>query len=79
MVGFGGCQGDVTVAALVSDSADLSQHSHGLLTRLRLDWVTCQVGVATVPSLKLLLLPSAPLTLVLDLVQGVVLVRERRR
>lgn len=72
------CQGDVTVAPLVADPADLSQHPHGLLARLRLHWVTSQVGVATVTSLKLLLLPPPPLTLVLNLVQRVVLIQERR-
>lgn len=72
------CQGDITVAALVADPADLSQHPHGLLTRLWLHRVTSKVWVATVTSLKLLLLPLPPIALVLNLVQRVVLDHVRR-
>lgn len=77
VVRLSGGKGDITVAPLMADTANLSQHPHGLLTRLRLHRVTSQVRVATVTSLKLLLLPAPPLMLILDLVQRVVLVRER--
>lgn len=77
VVRLGGGKGHITVAPLVADTANLSQHLHGLLTGLRLHRVTSQVRVATVTSLKLLLLPAPPLMLILDLVQRVVLVRER--
>lgn len=63
-----GGKGDITVAALVADAADLSQHPHGLLTGLRLHRVTSQVRVATVTGLKLLLPPAPPLMLILELV-----------
>lgn len=78
VVWLGSCQGDVAMAALVADPADLSQHPHGLLARLRLHRVTSQVRVTTVTSLKLLLLAPLPLTLILNLVQRVVLIQERR-
>lgn len=69
---------DVAVAALVADPPHLSQHPHGLLARLRLHRVAGEIGVATVTGLKLLLLAPLTLALVLDLVQGVVLVRRGR-
>lgn len=71
------CKGDIAVAALVTDPAYLSQHPHGLLTWLWLHRVTCQVGVTTVTSLKLLFLPP-PLAIILNLIQRVVLIQERR-
>lgn len=63
---------------LVADPPHLRKHPHGLLTWLRLHRVTCQVWVTTVTSLKFLLLTAPALTLILDLVKGVVLVRRGR-
>lgn len=79
VVWLGGCQGDVAVAPLVADPANLSQHPHGLLAWLWLDWVTSEVRVATVTSLKLLLLPPPPLVLILNLVQRMVLNQVRKQ
>lgn len=65
------------MAPLVADPADLRQHPHGLLARLRLHWVASQVGVASVTSLKLLLETPPLLVLVRDLVKRMVLNRDR--
>lgn len=70
---------DVAVAPLVADPPHLRQHPHGLLARLRLHRVTRQIGVAAVTSLEFLLLAPPTLALVLDLVQGVVLVGTGRQ
>lgn len=70
-------QGDVAVAALVTDSAHLSQHPHGLLARLRLHGITGQIWVTTVPGLKLLLLSPSLLSVDQNRIEGVVLIQER--
>lgn len=75
VVGLNGCQGDVTVSALVADPADLSQHPHGLLAWLRLHRVTGEVRVTTITGLKLLLLTPTQFPLNLNLVQRMVLIR----
>lgn len=75
--GFCSSQGDVAVPTLVADPADLSQHPHRLLARLWLHRVSCQIGVASVASLKLLLLPSSQLMVHQNRVKGVVLIQER--
>lgn len=66
------------MATLVADSADLSQHPHGLLAGLRLHWVTGQIWVATVTSLKLLFLSPSLLPIDQNRIKGVVLTQEER-
>lgn len=78
VIGHGVGERDVAVPPLVADPPHLRQHPHGLLARLRLHRVTCQVWVTTVTSLELLLLTAPALTLTLDLVKGVVLVGRGR-
>lgn len=69
-------QRHIAVPALVADPADLRQHPHGLLARLRLNRVAGQVGVASVASLKLLLLAPPQLTVHQNRVKWVVLIQE---
>lgn len=57
-------EGDVAVAALVSDPAHLGQNPHGLLAGRGLHWVAGQVGLAAVPGPGLFLLPGQTVILV---------------
>lgn len=48
-------QGDITMATLVPEASYLSMHPHLLLVGLWLNRIACQVGVAAIARLELLL------------------------